>query len=476
MGKLTPLPDERAARKARLTAIGGAQPREYSIGERPIAIGSDPANDIMIEDATVSRRHATIAWRRGSFELTDLDSSNGTFVNGRRVRGAVALKGGEELRFGTVQFVLVRSVGVAARGALRPARLAILVAAMFAAGFAGVFYRTNIEAAAAALFSRMFRAAAPAVTASPTPIPPIAAASTATPTAQPTPAGPPPEWLKRLNYYRAMAKLTPVADDPALSQSDHRHAEYMVKNHRAAIVTGALGAEMHTEEPGNPGYTPEGLAAAEDSDMNTWFSSGTPPPEAGESWGTSAWSIDGWMAVPFHRIPMLAPDLAYAGYGEYCEAGVCAAGLNLAGGPRGPMPPPASPAWPIEFPPKGATIGLLTTAEEYPDPRTNCPGYRPPSGLAITLMLGYRAAAHLADFQITGRFPGGPPTNIEACGFDSSSYDNPDPEAQRRARAGLASYGAMVLLPRYPLQRGVDYEVSITANGNEYDWSFAVAR
>jgi len=322
----------------------------------------------------------------------------------------------------------------------------------------------------------------------PAPVPasiptPTATAAAPSPTPAPTPPGPEPGWLKRLNYYRTMAKLTPVAEDIALSKGDELHAEYMVNNYRDAIMAGSLGAEMHSEEPGYDGYTPEGLAAAQASDMNTWYSSGTPTPEpesertesAGD-WGTPEWSIDEWMAVPFHRIPMLAPDLAHAGFGQYCDEGVCAAGINLANGARGNMPPAGASPWPIEFPPNNSTITLLSTGDEYPDPRVNCPGYEPPSGLAITLMLGRRADAHLADYQVIRRGAFGGPVNVEACGFDSSSYDNPDGEAQQRARAGLSAYGAIVILPRDPLERGATYDVSVTANGRGYQWSFSIAR
>lgn len=55
-------------------------------------------------DAGVSRRHAMISIRDGVCMLTDLSSSNGTFVNGRRLspHQPVALRNGDELKFGTL--------------------------------------------------------------------------------------------------------------------------------------------------------------------------------------------------------------------------------------------------------------------------------------------------------------------------------------------------------------------------------------
>jgi len=55
-------------------------------GARITTIGRDPANDIVLDDLMVSRRHAELrAAGPGQYEIVDLDSHNGTFVNGRRV-------------------------------------------------------------------------------------------------------------------------------------------------------------------------------------------------------------------------------------------------------------------------------------------------------------------------------------------------------------------------------------------------------
>lgn len=47
-----------------------------------LAIGRTKASSLHINDATVSERHGELAWRGGSWQLTDFDSSNGTAVNG----------------------------------------------------------------------------------------------------------------------------------------------------------------------------------------------------------------------------------------------------------------------------------------------------------------------------------------------------------------------------------------------------------
>jgi len=85
---------------------GGYVGVEFPLKEQgPTTIGRDPANDIVLEDTTVSRRHAQIERQDGDVVLTDLGSSNGTFVNGRRVQQA-PLRPGDEVVIGGCTFRL----------------------------------------------------------------------------------------------------------------------------------------------------------------------------------------------------------------------------------------------------------------------------------------------------------------------------------------------------------------------------------
>ncbi|MFJ9541708.1 FHA domain-containing protein [Streptomyces sp. NPDC101225] len=52
---------------------------------RPYALGRDPQGDIVIDDARVSWRHATISWNGRSWVIDDHGSTNGTFVQGQRI-------------------------------------------------------------------------------------------------------------------------------------------------------------------------------------------------------------------------------------------------------------------------------------------------------------------------------------------------------------------------------------------------------
>jgi hypothetical protein len=57
-------------------------------------------SDINIADPEVSRRHATIRSEGGAVAIEDLNSTNGTFVNGERITGTRVLSEGDEVRFG----------------------------------------------------------------------------------------------------------------------------------------------------------------------------------------------------------------------------------------------------------------------------------------------------------------------------------------------------------------------------------------
>lgn len=70
-------------------------------------IGRDGArNDIVVDDLTVSRQHATIRFENGRFVLYDLASASGTFVNGRRIQ-KLTLLDGDTIQMGEAVFVFL---------------------------------------------------------------------------------------------------------------------------------------------------------------------------------------------------------------------------------------------------------------------------------------------------------------------------------------------------------------------------------
>jgi predicted component of type VI protein secretion system len=63
-------------------------------------IGREFSNEIVINDAEISRRHARLTAQTGGFVLDDMGSTNGTFVNGQRLLGPHLLRPGELITFG----------------------------------------------------------------------------------------------------------------------------------------------------------------------------------------------------------------------------------------------------------------------------------------------------------------------------------------------------------------------------------------
>lgn len=82
----------------RLIASDG---RTFAVGDRPLIIGRSPDVDVVINDTNVSRRHAEV-WRTSEgVAIRDLDSTNGTFVNGHRV-SAVSLSPRDDVTISTL--------------------------------------------------------------------------------------------------------------------------------------------------------------------------------------------------------------------------------------------------------------------------------------------------------------------------------------------------------------------------------------
>jgi hypothetical protein len=69
-----------------------------------VSIGRTPDNEIAIELPEVSRRHARLAFTEGGYVLQDLNSNNGTYVNGERTAEA-RLQDGDQIQIGPVLFI-----------------------------------------------------------------------------------------------------------------------------------------------------------------------------------------------------------------------------------------------------------------------------------------------------------------------------------------------------------------------------------
>lgn len=79
---------------------GPAPGKIYSLQNTEIAIGREAGSEVYVNDVEVSRQHARLVSQFGDYQLEDLDSTNGTFVNGQRITGQRILKPGDTLFLG----------------------------------------------------------------------------------------------------------------------------------------------------------------------------------------------------------------------------------------------------------------------------------------------------------------------------------------------------------------------------------------
>ncbi|MEZ4434490.1 MAG: FHA domain-containing protein [bacterium] len=97
----------------KLVVVGGKQAgREILLFEPITTVGRTDENDVTLADVSVSRHHARIKRQDdGSYVVTDLDSSNGTLVHGRRLTGATRMYYGDRVQFGNIECLLVDPTG-----------------------------------------------------------------------------------------------------------------------------------------------------------------------------------------------------------------------------------------------------------------------------------------------------------------------------------------------------------------------------
>jgi pSer/pThr/pTyr-binding forkhead associated (FHA) protein len=82
--------------------------RTFDVTKRRTVIGRSKECDVQLSDANVSRRHAELRQEGATYWIVDLDSTNGTDVNGRRLKRA-KLENGDRITVGSTDLVFTRS-------------------------------------------------------------------------------------------------------------------------------------------------------------------------------------------------------------------------------------------------------------------------------------------------------------------------------------------------------------------------------
>lgn len=95
--------EQRSEQSAQLYALDDQDvaPRMLVLDDQECTIGRDPGCRVVVRRNDVSRTHARIFREGGRYMLADLDSSNGTYVNGRRITAPQQLQSDDQISVGT---------------------------------------------------------------------------------------------------------------------------------------------------------------------------------------------------------------------------------------------------------------------------------------------------------------------------------------------------------------------------------------
>ena len=84
-----------------LVMVAGLQPgRRFLIGAEPVTVGRVPPCNVVIDDTEISRTHCRVEGVGNELLVTDLGSTNGTYVDGKRIAGSARIASGGTLRVG----------------------------------------------------------------------------------------------------------------------------------------------------------------------------------------------------------------------------------------------------------------------------------------------------------------------------------------------------------------------------------------
>ena len=103
-----------------ITEKGGAQ-RRLDFDKNEVTIGRVQGNDIILPKGNVSKRHSRIVLKDNRFIVVDLKSTNGTYVNGRKITSPLVVKSGDKIYIGDFILTLEETGAGAAAAPPEPA-------------------------------------------------------------------------------------------------------------------------------------------------------------------------------------------------------------------------------------------------------------------------------------------------------------------------------------------------------------------
>jgi len=118
---------------------GGEFPVPGQGAEQPsLLVGRDPVCDMRINDSQLSRRHCRFFAHEGHVYVEDLQSSNGTLVNGRRIGEPTLVRDGDKIQVGGAELLLKSDEGAEARESGQEQAEAVSESDLYARGIAGL--------------------------------------------------------------------------------------------------------------------------------------------------------------------------------------------------------------------------------------------------------------------------------------------------------------------------------------------------
>jgi two-component system cell cycle response regulator len=93
---------------------GGELGRSIKLSDEAVTIGRDESNGVSVPLHTISRQHARLSIRDGSYVVEDLGSTNGTFVNDEEMSGVTPLHNGDLVRCGGAVFKFIEGGNIEA--------------------------------------------------------------------------------------------------------------------------------------------------------------------------------------------------------------------------------------------------------------------------------------------------------------------------------------------------------------------------
>ncbi len=258
--------------------------------------------------------------------------------------------------------------------------------------------------------------------------------------------------INRLNAWRGLAGVPAVRGNLELHSGCRAHARYTAQN-------ALLG---HVEDPQLPNYTAEGDFCGQAGVVSL----------GAEVYPSDEQMVDAMMVSPFHALYALDPRLVEVGFGSYRHADIwggvfSAAALDVFHGLDY-----SKSTTPWVFPGWGKTVEYLTyDGRGIPDPLTSCPGYTAPTGTVLIAAFGEGAVE--VDWSTFNRGT----EVLEHCVIAAETYTHPNPEVQMEGSTALWAQGAVMIVPRQPLQAGSWYAFTVhLKDGREVQGLFQTAQ